>query len=212
MKRIFLTLVSLVAIVAGAHAQLGFGIKAGATFNSLSWDGCNDELPISDKPGVGYAIGAMFEYIYKPNGLGLDITAIYSKEGLKANYHLKNGSPTILDFTTAYMKFPFHLKWMPSLINGGKVVKPIVYTGPEVGLILDSNKNDNHMGRWFEESASFKWNIGIGAELWNTLQVCAQYGIGLNRMFEYNDASIYRVKGINAKSSTLTVTLTWMFR
>ena len=112
MKRIFLTLVSLVAIVAGAHAQLGFGIKAGATFNSLLWDGCNDELTISDKPGVGYAIGAMFEYIYKPNGLGLDITAIYSKEGLKANYHLKNGTPTILDFTTAYMKFPFHLKWV----------------------------------------------------------------------------------------------------
>lgn len=195
-------------IVPQVSAQLGFGVKAGVNFCALHWD--KEEIA-SDNSGVGYTVGAEMEYIYAKNDLGFDLSLLLSQENYRLIYHQISGD-TDVDRGNLFVTLPIHFKWMPRFIGGGKIVKPIIYTGPQFSVLLPFNKKENTEERRFKMSSPIKWNIGIGAEFINKIQVNVQYGIGLNTLLKYEHHMISKDKYEEAGHSTITVSVAWMFR
>ena len=210
MKKFILSIFAITAITLSISAQSAFGIKAGLNISSLSWD---EKSILEDDSGVGYSIGVMYEYISKKD-FGLDVSIIYSNEKYKTIWH-RNSRDYDYDLTTNFMKFPIHFKWMPKFINGGKTVKPILYTGPEIGWIL-LHKTSFQTGEagLFDQSASYKWNFGIGAEFLNKFQISLHYGLGLNKMIKFNNFTTLSqgATKANAQADNIAINFTWLFR
>lgn len=208
MKKILIFCVMAICAISSVSAQMAFGVKAGVNFSSLSWS--NEEIA-SDDSGVGFGVGAMMEYMHKKTDIGFDISLLVSMENYKFMFHSMSGD-SYLDYGSYFIKFPIHFKWMPKFINGGKVIRPILYTGPEFGFFLPFRTVENLDKAKFEKKSPIKWNFGVGAEIVNKLQVTVQYGLGLNDMFEYEYRMINETIISNGKHNTLMVSVAWMFR
>lgn len=209
MKNFTLSLIAIIAMSLSVSAQNSFGVKAGANISSLSW---NEKSVMSDDSGIGYSLGVMYEYIGN-SGFGLDVSAIYSNECYKTIEH-RNNRDNKFDLTTNFMRFPIHFKWVPKFINGGKKIKPILYTGPEIGWILIKTDHQTGEVAKFDQSASYNWNFGVGAEFINKFQITVQYGMGLNKMFKYNDNTTlsHNKTASEARANNIAINFTWLFR
>lgn len=205
MKRILFLAVIAMIFVPASYAQLAFGLKAGVSFNSLSWD--NTELAADDS-GMGYFAGVLMEYIDQRSDLGFDLSAMISNENLKLIYHKTSGD-TQVDRSNLFVKIPVNLKWKPKFL-GNKIIKPMIYTGPEVALILPFDEDKDSDQRRFKAQSLLAWNFGLGAEIIDKLQVNFQYSIGLNPAIKYEHTLINGKA--EAKHNAFSVSLVWMFR
>lgn len=205
-------LVALVAIFSFGYAaaDFRFGVKAGLNFNKL-------DLKIKDKQSAvdfvqdkgnqtGWMAGVMAEFTLPIINIGADASLLYAHQSNgKLEYNGKNayGDKNFLDL-------PINLKWKIGLPVVGKVISPIIYTGPDFLFALNKKTLDNIKSKTCEVG----WNIGIGVELLSHLQVEAGYCIGLNNVVKFTDQ--YFPSGINAadykvKKNYWTLTAAYLF-
>lgn len=208
MKRFMILMVAVVAISFGVSAQMAFGVKAGANFSSLSWS--NAEIATDDS-GAGFGVGVMMEYMHKKADIGFDLSLLMTMDNYKYMFHSMSGD-SYIDYGRYLVKFPIHLKWMPKFIDGGKIVRPILYTGPEFGFFLPFGDSKNVDEAKFEKKSPITWNFGIGAEIINKFQVTVQYGLGLTNVLEYEYRIIDRTITCYGKPRNVMVSVAWMFR
>ena len=182
-------LVALVAIFSFgyASADFRFGVKAGLNFSKL-------DLKIKDLQGAesflkdegnrtGWMAGGMAEFTIPIVNIGADASLLYARQNVDDNSLYENKN---------FLDIPINLKWKIGLPVVGKIISPIIYTGPDFLFALNKNTLKDIESRTCEVG----WNVGIGVELLRHLQIEAGYCFGLNNVVKFTDKYI-QDSGIN---------------
>lgn len=165
-------LVAIVAIftVGSASADFRWGIKAGLNFSNLNLK--NFQNTVTD-PGnrTGWQAGIMAEFTIPIVNIGADASLMYMRQNLDNNDAYSNKN---------FIDLPINLKWKIGLPVVGKVISPIIYTGPDFLFAI----NKNTINDFKSKTCEVGWNVGIGLQLVNHLQITGGYCFGLNGIAE----------------------------
>lgn len=187
-----------------ADAQIKFGIKAGANFNSLKF---NQDL-FNDDNRAGFNGGVMLEFTMPIIGVGMDASVMYvHRSGEDFTDYDEAGNKISTSTGRDYIDIPLNLKYKLSLPGIGSLVKPFVTTGPSFAFLV-SKKNINEFIK--NKSCDIAWNFGFGIELFSHVQVAASYGLGLTNTLEYVDIDNNN-ETIEGKNRYWTVTAAYLF-
>lgn len=202
MKRIKIALiVALMAMVSGLSAQAGFkiGPKVGLNvekmhFNSKTFD---------SKNSCGFTVGVMGEYMVPMVGVGVDLSLQYSRLKFKVGVDDEDG---FYDKGLNYLEIPLNLKYKVNIPMVASIVKPMIFTGPTLSLLLKKDALIDRTCQW-------GWNVGIGVELINHLQISGAYTFGINNIVknfaESNEAG--NIRDIKVKNNYWMVSAAWLF-
>ena len=176
-KRLFAVAIACVAIAVPASAQFNWGIKAGAKINEFpenigdfEFDDC-----------AGFTGGVMGEFMLPIVGLGIDASLMYIYEPIEGDVEMLGQKETFFSGANHYIEIPVNLKYKLSLPAVEKIVAPYVFTGPSVSFMLSNDIPDSFETYFKQNPVEVAWNLGIGVELFDHLQVGASYGWGLNK-------------------------------
>lgn len=191
MKTLYKTLlVALVALFSfgQASADFRFGIKAGLNFNKLDYK--NFGQTIQD-PGnrTGWQAGVMAEFTVPIINLGMDASIMYARQNL--DNVMPEGQEEVFQ-NKDFLDIPVNLKWKIGLPIVSNIIKPMIYTGPDFLIAL----NKKTIEEFKTKTCEVGWNLGIGVELLNHLQITGGYCFGLNSVAKYTgiNAQDYKVK------------------
>ena len=209
-KRLFAVAIACVAIAVPASAQFSFGIKAGAKINEIpenisvfEFDDC-----------AGFTGGVMAEVMLPIVGLGVDASLMYSYEPISAESEFGQRE-TFFTGANHYLEIPINLKYKLSIPAIEKFVAPYVFTGPNFSFMLSKDAPESFDQYFSQNPVEIAWNLGIGVELFDHLQVGASYGWGLNKYIsDYQILDGYipgqYISDGNRKNSW-TITAAWLF-
>lgn len=167
MKKIFILSV-LTATAFIGHAQIKFGIKAGATFTKFSGDDAKMQN-LSPKFRTGFA-GGGFANIGLTEALSLQPEVLYSMEG---TMYKQSGNKAI--FKTDYIN-------VPVLVQYNHESGFYAETGPQVGFLISAKLSDGDNSISAKEGfnkINFSWGLGAGYKLSNGLGIGARYNFGI---------------------------------
>lgn len=203
MKLYRVILVALVMIVGAAaantvQAQFRFGIKAGVNVSKLSFDkSVGDNLFKKDNQ-TGFTGGVMAEFTVPVIGIGGDISAMYVRRN--AQYMTENNIKT--DHRD-YFEIPINIKYKIGIPAVGNLITPYIFTGPSFAFltsrraVTDAFKN---------KAVDTTWNLGLGLQLVNHLQVSASYGFGIGKQFKMPQGG-----DVDVRNNFWTVTAAYLF-
>lgn len=196
-----LIIVALVAVFSCFQAQAGdifrFGVKAGLNVDKMKFS--DMQSTFSSDNGCGFTAGVMTEINIPIVGIGFDLSVMYTH--MNSNV-FNNGNQG--DIAKNFIEIPLNVKYKFSLPVVSSFLKPMVYTGPTMALKLDKSILNNLQSK----TAQWGWNVGIGLELINHLQVCGGYTFGINNVAKWVGANSETIK---AKNNYWTVTAAWLF-
>ena len=183
-----------------AQAQFRFGIKGGITINNLKW---NKDI-ISKDNRAGFTVGIMVEAGLPIVGLGLDASVLYAHR--QDDLYFEDDNSQLIKLKRDYLDIPINIKYKLKIPALSKIIAPFVTTGPDFALMLgDTDKVDFKTRKW-----NTSWDVGFGAELFQKIQIHANYGIGLTKAFEYINKGVDS-KPIKGKDKLWTITAAYMF-
>lgn len=191
-------IVALGATGFSAAAQLRFGPKVGVCINSIKFNDLGANFESDNR--AGFTGGLMAEFTVPVIGLGADASVLYvrrSQQWMDSNDFVTNRD---------YIDIPVNLKWKISN-PVGKIVTPYIITGPDFAFLC-SKKTVNNIVEG--NSFDFSWNVGLGVQLFDHLQVQANYGIGLSKAVKFVDSN-YQNAGIEGKNNYWTITAAYLF-
>lgn len=209
LKGIIIALVAMLASFGSAQAGIiNFGIKAGMNVNKLSFN--QDMLKSSNS--VGWTAGVMADIHIPLLGFGADVSAMYARMNNSTDITntQTNASGNGEDFGKNFIEIPVNIKYTFTLPVVGNAMKPYIFTGPNFAFKLDKNTIDAMKSKTFQ----LAWNVGIGFEFFNHLQVGASYGFGCNNVVDFTnkiaDTSVNTVDS-KVKNNYWTVTAAYVF-
>ncbi|HEY6953385.1 MAG TPA: porin family protein [Bacteroidota bacterium] len=193
MKRLSAALV-LVAIFAGlSYSQIGLGIKGGVNFANVSGA---DAAPNS-KTRTGFAAGAYLE-ISLPMLFTIQPEILYSQKGFVADENFF-GTPVKVTGKLDYLEIPVLVKYSFPV----PVVKPSLYAGPALGILLSAKAKAEANGQSAEtdikdQTTSTDFGIVFGASAnIAIITVDVRYTLGLTSLDKNGSGKAYnRVFGI----------------
>lgn len=205
-KTLALLLVVTMGLGYAAQAQAGFkiGPRIGLNVNKLN----HEKGFLSGSNNCGFTVGVQAEYM-TPISLGLDLSLMYSYMDYKmeGNYSGNEYNPK---FGKNFLEIPLNIKYKIGIPIVKKIFAPYIFTGPAVALKLDKDKNslDIHT-----KTAQWTWNLGIGLEFINHLQIGASYGFGMNNIMKGKEIGgvTIQTEQLKAKTGYWTVTAAWLF-
>ncbi len=200
-------LVALIAIFSFGYASAycRFGVKAGLNVNKL-------DLKIKDMQGAqnwikddsnrtGWMAGVMAEFTVPIINIGADASILYARQNVDNNSLYENKN---------FIDIPINLKWKIGLPVVGKIITPMIYTGPDFLFALDKN-TFNYVK---DKKCEVGWNVGIGVELVSHLQIEAGYCFGLNNVVKMTDKVIgsgIETTDLKAKKNYWSITAAYLF-
>lgn len=201
-------IVLLLSVALPSSAQFRWGPRLGTEVNSMRLD----RTVFENENRAGFTGGLMCEFTIPIVNLGFDLSVMYvhrvsasvATNGNAENSALVNSS----EFKNRdYIEIPLNLKYKLGLPIIGKIITPYIVTGPSFS-VLTSKKAIT--GAYKNKAFDVAWNVGLGVQLFNHLQVGASYGIGLNKTVEFigltNNAT-----PIEGKNNYWTITAAWLF-
>ena len=202
MKRFLLSILAAVVCVA-ASAEFRWGPTAGVNVTSYKY---SQDLFAID-PSVGGSAGVMGELMFPGIGFGIDFGLNYNLHGSKLHLGDKNVWASdgygVEQSWLHTIEVPINLRFKYTNLNGiERMVAPFVYAGPVFSIIAGQNKLDalNYSG------GSVMLQCGIGAELFENLQVSAGYYWGMT----YETRTV-KLADFYSKSQGWRVGLTYLF-
>lgn len=187
-KSIFLlTLICFVFVAVPTHAQLRFGIKAGANITDYKFGSGLKSDNLS-----GFTGGVMGEFMVPVLGFGVDASLLYSRKGFSTDI------PGEKHQYLHYLDVPVNLKWKFGL---PKIASIFILGGPSFNFLIGNSLSDQIKKKDFDLAL----NIGLGIELLQKIQVAAQYGWGLTNAVKID------LINKNAKAKGWTLTAAYLF-
>ena len=150
MKKLTILVVFLAATIAGANAQVAFGVKGGLNFANVDVSGDPDGK-------TGYHFGAFAEIGL--GGIAIQPEILYSTKGAE-------------DFDLSYLEIPILLKK-----NFAKVFN--IHLGPQFGILTKAEAVDTDV-KDFLKSSDLSLAAGAGVNLPMGLVGGARYVLGLS--------------------------------
>ena len=178
MKKVLITVAFAALAIAGANAQVKFGVRAGLNHT----DQAAKEYDIKQEtvPRISFHVGALAEYAFNDVVL-MDAGLTYSNQG----YKTKIGDGKVIDHTLnlpVWFKYDF----------AGFRPKAGIYAGYILSQQLKGNGNSRTVDS--DSYNHFDYGIGLGAEYNlpnNGLFFEASYNSGLGNLKKNGDAKNY---------------------
>ncbi len=170
MKRNYCMLVLLVVILTSlsASSQLRYGFRLGGAIAKASLTGAPG---MSMKNGSGFSGGLLLEYQMESCGFAPDIAVLYTRYSSRLIDEVSGPAKIGRNF----IEVPLHLKYKFYLSSTNNLVAPMVYTGPSL-LVRLGKGNPEQMST---KSVQPGWDLGIGIDIINFIQLSAGYRFGL---------------------------------
>lgn len=167
MKKVLSTLLLVVCcwLAIPAQAQIHFGLKGGIDVSKMTFS--SDLLKGDNR--TGFFIGPMLDFTVPVMGVGVDVAALYSQSGLKANDEFSESE------TLKSIEVPINLKWTIGL---GSTLGVYLAAGPQFGFSLNDKLWDNIEAK----KCAVSVNIGAGVKLVQHLQIGVNYNIGASKL------------------------------
>ena len=182
-----------------AEAQFRYGFRFGGFFADATLRNAKDYKMVNRS---GFSGGLMIEYTLPDTGFAADLAALYTR--YSAKLEMPGGAQ--MSFGRNFLEFPLHLKykfWLPVLY---KTVAPVVYTGPSLMVKTDRIREDSpYTTMRFQPG----WDVGIGIDIINFIQVTAGYRFGLNNALK--NMTGYESAVMHANGWNLSVSLLFDF-
>ncbi len=170
MKRPYFLLIVVGVLLASlsATAQLRYGFRLGGVFATPS---LSDAPGMSMKKGSGFSGGLLLEYQMENNGFAPDLAVLYTRYSSRLMDEVSGPAKLGRNF----IEVPLHFKYKFYLSSTNNLVAPMVYTGPSL-LIRLGKCNPEQMST---KSVQPGWDLGIGLDIINFIQLSAGYRFGL---------------------------------
>ncbi|MBQ0056592.1 MAG: porin family protein [Bacteroidales bacterium] len=173
MKKIILSLCLAAVAFMGTTASaktFGWGVTAGMNISKIDWDHAGDTKA---DPENGWFAGVTAMVSLPVVGLGVDGALVYSQEKVP----FAEGTETLKQ-----MSIPVHLRYDFKLPAVSNVLTPYVLAGPQFNYGLnDVKKTFEEVGLKeslkLDNSSNWKLDLGVGAILFDHLQVSYTYAI-----------------------------------
>lgn len=194
---------ALMVSVLTASAEFRWGPTAGANFTSYHF---KQDL-IDVKMQTGFQAGIVGELMFPGIGFGVDIGLQYSMHGAKINLGQKEvwASDGYGDerLTLHTLQLPIHLRFKYTRLNGlERTIAPFVFAGPNFSFHL----SDNDIQAFEYPAGTVSIQFGLGAELWERLQVFGTYDLGVSY-----EIRTRKLDNFSARPSTWTVGVAYLF-
>lgn len=203
-KRLAVMLLVAVLAVGSASAQFRFGVKAGVNMNKFDFNDIEANFKASN--GCGFTGGVMTEFQVPVIGICLDASLMYTR--MNSDVSLDNKDET-KSSAKNFFNIPVNLKYKLSLPAVSNIVAPYIFTGPDFAFKL-GGKDDVFKTKTFQCA----WNVGLGVELINHLQISGSYAFGVNNVFDTLNIpgeNMHLTNSIKTKNNYWTVTAAWLF-
>ncbi len=203
----------LAAGIGSANATWRFGVKAGMNFDNLKLhdlEEFKDNFTDVDNR-TGWTAGLMTEFEVPLVGFCVDASLMYTRmeNSFKIPY-LEPGDQQATTVTTNagrnFIEIPINVKWKLQIPVIAKIVKPYILTGPDFAFKLGKNPYSSVVKA---KTCQVAWNVGVGVELFQHLQVTGQYGFGINKVAE--DVLNINTSDLKVKNNYWTVTAAFLF-
>ncbi|MCH5345749.1 MAG: PorT family protein [Muribaculaceae bacterium] len=185
-----------------ASAQFRFGVKAGVNISHLSFSEKALEDVFSKDNQAGFTGGIMAEFTVPLIGVGADVSAMYVRRN--AQYMAEKGFETD---QRDYIEIPVNLKWKISIPAAGNIVSPYIFTGPSFAILASKKAIVN---AYENKAVDTSWNVGVGLQFVNHLQIGASYAIGMNKTIK-SLTPLPNGEYVGARSNYWTITAAWLF-
>lgn len=227
MKKIILVIcVALLGVGAVAAKPIKFGVKAGMNVNKLSF---NEDM-LKSNNSCGWTAGVMAEFTVPIIGIGCDLGLMYSRMNNASDVTIdtsgmlpSTAGSLLTSPTTAidegdlygkdFIEIPLNIKYKLGLPVVGSFLKPYVFTGPNFAFRLNKSFKDN-LSNIESRTCQIAWNVGLGVELVNHVQIGASYAFGINNVVKtinsVTDTSVTPVD-LKARNNYWTVTAAYIF-
>ncbi len=209
-------------LMAAPAAQAGgfkIGPKVGMNVNKFSMD----KGTFDSDNRCGFTGGLDAQFTVPLLGVGADISVMYTRRNTQNDIKtpvIDNLTGSVSSYETKsekthydYISVPVHLMYKLDLPAINKIIAPYVVTGPDFAFRVSKNLLDDVHAK----KCSVGWDLGIGVELIQHLQVSATYTWGMNNAVKYvgmvssDVASINTNSGIKGNTNGWTITAAWMF-
>lgn len=198
---------ALVAILIGcgsASAQFRFGVKAGINLNSLHLSNFGHNF--NKENGCGFTGGVMTEFQVPLIGLCFDASLMYTHMSAATDvYTNTDGDLDQLTEITPkkdFLEIPINVKYKLGL----PIIHPYVFTGPSFAFKFGGD-ND-----YFKtKTVQCAWNVGLGFELLNHVQISGSYGFGMNNILKKSGIVDNTTEDLKIKNNYWTITAAYLF-
>lgn len=206
LKRIGIVLALALAFVGTANAKIiNFGIKAGMNVNKISFNKNAFKDITNPDNSTGWEAGVMAELNVPIVGLCFDASLMYARMNNSTSIKVENTDLVGKEFGKNFLQIPINLKYKFQLPVVSNFLSPYIFTGPEFAFKLDKNTLKDIQS----QTCQVAWNIGLGLQFVNHLQIGASYGFGLNNAL--SKTFIDNPVELKAKNNYWTVTAAYLF-
>lgn len=208
-KFIIILLLSATSLV--AEAQLRYGFRFGGEFAKAD---LKNGIGAGLDNRSGFSGGLALEYQFEKCGFAPDIALLYTRY----NTRLAMPGSTPRSFGRNFIEVPVHLKWKFWIPQTKNLFAPMIYTGPSLLFRLDHNDgiaypDYSDLPPEVITSRSIKhfktdlfqpgWDVGIGFDIINFIQVEAGYRFGLGNALDNSSDMRLRTNGWNLAATIL---------
>lgn len=158
-----------------ASSQLRYGFRLGGSISKAS---LSDAPGMSVKNGSGFSGGLLLEYQMESCGFAPDMAILYTRYSSRLIDEVSGPAKLGRDF----IEVPLHLKYKFYLSSTNNLVAPMVYTGPSL-LVRLGKGNPEQMAT---KSLQPGWDVGIGFDIINFIQLSAGYRFGLGNAVSHS--------------------------
>mgnify|MGYP002746783538 FL=1 len=190
-----------------SRAEFKFGPRIGLNVNKMSID----SKVFDGENRCGFTGGVQAEYTVPIINLGFDLSLMYSYMDSKVKAEVGSASVEGSSKTGKhFLEIPLNIKYKIGIPAIANILRPYVFTGPSVAFKLDKNKDD---AMFDTKTSQWAWNLGIGLEFINHLQISAGYGFGMNNIMDGKTIAGVNVNAgkIKAKNNYWTISAAYLF-
>lgn len=196
-------MVAALLVAVPARAQFSWGIKGGVNlvnndFSALKGMADKDQIMNSDNY-TGFFIGPKAELRVPILGFGIEAAALYSQKGMSIgdNETFKQNSFLI----------PLNVKYAFGLGNFANV---FIAAGPEFGfnmgetskvvndIVVNNGQASGNIKAYVLEKSTLSINLGVGATLFNHVQVGVNYNVPWGKTADFQTISAEDVENVQS--------------
>lgn len=160
---------------ADVSAQFRYGIRLGGEINTSRLSGVGN---FGLRHGSGFSGGLTCEYMFERTGLAVGASVMYTHGA--ASLSSPDDAMPALKLGNDFLQVPLHLKYKYFLSGVSNLAGPFIYTGPALLVRLDGDAAGVPVGTRRLQPG---WDVGIGFDVINFLQISAGYRFGLGNAF-----------------------------